>query len=156
MEKSWKLVCGLAVLLFLTACSQYEDGPNMSLYSKGKRVQGTWYFSNVFHGSIDSTETYQRGAVEFLLGEGSGKDWGLFTWNKGVANSIFDPNRMQFGAWKFIADKDSFQMIMVQAHVEDYDTIEWKINRLAYDEWWMERHVNDTTLVVWRLWKWVM
>ncbi|MEA1878634.1 MAG: hypothetical protein U9N86_17465 [Bacteroidota bacterium] len=156
MMKLFKVSLGiLAIGLFLTSCSKYDEGPGLSLYSKGKRVQGTWYFSRVTYNDIDSTEAYLQRAIEFMLGEGSDKDWGVFTLNSGVYSQVFDPNRLKFGGWKFIADKDSFQMIIISERVEDYDTTQWKINRLAYDEWWMERHIDDSTRVIWQLWKMV-
>ena len=148
-------MCVLSIGLFMTSCSKYDEGPNLSLYSKGKRIQGTWYFSHVTYNDIDSTEAFQQSTMEFLLGEGSDKDWGIFTWNTAAYSQVFDPNRLKLGGWKLIADKDSFEMVIISDQVEDYDTIQWKINRLAYDEWWMERHIDDTTRVLWQLWKWV-
>jgi hypothetical protein len=145
----------LMITISFTSCSQYDEGPGMSLYSKGKRVQGTWYFSRVLYNDIDSTEHYTRGRIEFLLGEGSGKDWGLYTWLVDPYNSSQDPNFVKLGGWKFTADKDSFQMVILATRPQNYDTLNWSINRLAYDEWWMERQINDTTKLRWELWKWV-
>lgn len=148
-------ICVLAIGLFMTSCSKYDDGPGISLYAKGKRVQGTWYFSNVSYNEADSSEIYLSHSIKFFLGEGADKDWGLFTWNMGASNQAINQAQQRIGGWKFIADKDSFQMIVLSERSEDYDTLQWKINRLAYDEWWMERHIDDTTLLKWQLWKWV-
>lgn len=144
----------LAVLsLMVTACSQYEEGPAVSLYSKGKRVQGTWYFDQVMYNDVDSSEHYYKGRIEFSLGEGAEKDWGLYVWHQDPYNP--DPSKMILGGWEFLADKDSIQMIVMHTDPQLWDTVSWKINRLAYSEWWMERQLNDTTQLTWRLWKWV-
>lgn len=155
MVKSFNIsICLLAIGLFVGSCSKYDEGPGLSLYSKGMRVQGTWYFSSVLYNDTDSTELYLQSAIKFSLGgEGPEKDWGMFTWNTGVYNQVYDPSQLRIGRWKFIADKDSFQMVLLSERIESYDTLQWKISRLAYDEWWMERHIDDTTRVKWQLWK---
>lgn len=143
----------IGVVFLFTTCSKYDEGPNLSLYSRGKRVQGTWYFSRVLYNDVDSTEQYIQGRIEFLLGEGSGKDWGLYTWM--IKPYSPDPNDMKLGGWKFSPEKDSIQMVVMAKNAADYDTLKWKIKRLAYDEWWMERQIDEQTTLTWELWKWV-
>lgn len=143
----------LAVVVLSTACSTYDDGPAFSLYSKGKRVQGQWYFSRVLYNEADSSEQYYNDRIEFSLGEGSEKDWGLYTWLMDPYNP--DPEHVRLGGWNFNEEKDSLRMIVLASHQELYDTIHWRIVRLAYDEWWMESQYNDTTVLRWELWKWV-
>ncbi len=147
---------GLLVFgLLFTACAKYDEGPAFSLYSRGKRVEGAWFFSHVAYNEVDSSEHYQNGRIKFYLGEDGENNWGLFTWEKGYDPVLGATPLLQVGSWKFIAEQDSFQMVMLQEKVEDYDTIHWKINRLAYDEWWMERYLDDTTRLEWKFWKWV-
>ena len=100
--KVTKLIPGLlGLLVLMSACSHYDEGPNLSLYSKGKRVQGQWYFSRVLYNDADSSESYYDDRIEFSLGEGSEKDWGLFTW-------IMDPysprnEALKLGGRQFIS-----------------------------------------------------
>ncbi len=143
----------VVVGLLLTSCSKYDDGPSFSLYSKGKRVAGTWYFTRVLYNDADSSEAYLDNSIRFYLGdEGSDKEKGYFTWTTGY-DQASQQKQISFGGWRFVADMDSMQMIVIGEDVGDFDTIQWKINRLAYDQWWMERHTNDTTLLLWQLWK---
>lgn len=144
------VLCLMLVGLFLNSCSQYEEGPGFSLYSKGKRVNGTWFFSSVKYNDRDSSELYTQGAIDFVL-VGDGKDSGTFNWNK-LAYS-FDPSNLQRGEWSFQSEMDSFQMLLVNYDQSAYDTVTWGIQRLSYDEWWMERQYDDTTVLSWRLWK---
>lgn len=152
--KVFRIVMSLMLLgLILNSCSKYEDGPGFSLYSKGKRVNGTWFFSNVRYNEQDSIEEYRNSAIEFLLGDVAGKDSGSFTWNMELYSSTFDPTKLQRGFWNFYSEKDSFQMVIVAFDPINDDTIKWEIDRLAFDEWWMHRQYDDTTILVWRLWK---
>lgn len=123
----------LVVFVFIS-CAKYDDGPSMSLYSKGKRVNGIWYFSQVKYNDRDSTAIYTPGEITFYLGEGSEKDQGMYQWDRGYSPVITAEERMVLGKWNFIADKDSLQMVILAANADDYDTIQWKINRLAFDE----------------------
>lgn len=145
---------GLVGMMFMvTACSHYDEGPSLSLYSKGKRVQGTWYFSRVLYNEVDSSQHYMDDRIEFSL-EGNGKDRGLFTWLMNPMSSSVDA--IKLGSWEFVSDKDSVALVFLPMNQGVFDdTIHWKIRRLAYDEWWMERQLNDTTILTWELWKWV-
>lgn len=153
MKKISKLiVLLLGVWLLLGACSTYDDGPGFSLYSKAKRVQGRWFFKKVLYDDTDSTEYYNKGRIEFLMDNTSGNEWGLFTWIVTPSDNQTDAV-IKLGGWKFNEEKDSLEMVFLANHAEDYDTIRMKINRLSYNEWWMERELDDETMLTWELWK---
>ena len=141
----------LVLMVFLTACKTYDEGPSLSLYSKGQRVAGNWFFTKVMFNENDSTDSYLAGAMEFLLYDGKGKDRGAYTWNKLYGSQDFNPDNIFFGSWQFFAGKDSIRMILLNKEFKD--TTDWKILRLAYNEWWMERQYDDTTRLRWELWK---
>jgi len=143
----------LLLVILLSACKQYESGPAFSLYTKRQRISGTWYFNKATFGDIDSTTYYQMGSLEFLLYDGKGKDRGAFTWNKIYGSQDFNPDNVFYGSWELIADKDSIRMIVLNKQVRD--TMNWEIVRLSYDQWWMQRNMNETEKERWELWKWV-
>jgi hypothetical protein len=139
----------LAIICLLPGCTKYDDGPFMSLYSKGGRVSGTWYFQIVQANSKDTTAafTYQR--LVFFYDKDI--DGGGFTWNPNFMAMTDDNNPMTVGHWNFISDRDSFQMVIYRNYGKDSTTINWKINRLAYSEFWLERNVKDTVKLKWFL-----
>ena len=151
MKLKWMaLFCILALLL--PGCSKYEDGPVIDLYSKPKRVQGKWYFDKVIFNGIDSTEHYRNGQIEFGLSQ---RDWGGFVWTINAWTGEYNENNFKGGTWKFMSNRDSFQMKFVDLYTNDSTFWRWKITRLAYNEFWMERHDKDSVKTNWRLWKFV-
>jgi hypothetical protein len=140
----------LAAAILLPGCMKYDDGPFMSLYSKGMRVAGNWYFESVLYGGKDSTEHYSRQMMNFVyLKE---MDGGAFSWNRNIFATSADDDPMVGGSWKFYADRDSFQMVVYRNLMKkDSVIMNWKIKRLAYTEFWMERYIKDTIKVEWQL-----
>jgi len=144
------LIAILTIAVFLPGCKKYDDGPFMSLYSKGMRVAGTWYFESVLYGGKDSTEHYPRQQMNFIYLKDM--DGGAFTWNHNIFATSADENPMEGGSWKFFADRDSFEMVVYRNLAKrDSVVMKWKIKRLAYTEFWMERNVKDTIQVKWQL-----
>lgn len=144
---TWILL--FAVTVLFTGCSKYEDGPLMSLYSKGMRVGGTWYFQNVKYGSQDSTANYTYQQLNFAFIKKM--DGGGFTWNHNMQATSADPYPMEGGVWRFFSDHDSIEMVVYKNLQKDSLVLKWKINRLAYTEFWLERNVKDTINIQWQL-----
>lgn len=148
------------MLILLSACSKYDEGPYFSLYSKDKRVQGRWYFSVVKYNDVDSTDAYRLDpmqSIEFFQNPDKEAIWNAYTWRRNSATDM----SMSYGAWKLNEEKDSLTMVTTLTTFgmgeSDFntDTVEyfWKINRLAYTEMWLQRQMDDTTQVNWKLWK---
>jgi len=152
----------IALMIFASACSKYDEGPGLSLYSKGKRVQGRWYFSRVLYNDVDSTDVYRVEpiqAIEFLLDPERGVDWSAYTWNRNMGVNTAGAAQIDYGFWRFSEEMDSLRMITtikvwpgVDA-IQDTTEYNWKIIRLAYTEFWLERMADDTTKIQWKLWK---
>jgi hypothetical protein len=143
----------LALPVFLTGCKKYEDGPLMSLYSKGMRVNGTWYFQNVMYDGKDSTEHYPYHQFSFYFMKKT--EGGSFVWNHNIRTQPLNEDMYQTGLWRFISDRDSFEMITYKNQFRDSVITKWKINRLAYTEFWIERTIRDTISLKWQLVKYV-
>jgi len=147
MKRTYFGIILLSVIIL--SCSKYDDGPNLSLYSKGARVAGNWYFDRVLFGDADSTDNYRYGMMEILLSPEKPKNWGIFSWNPDMSKP-FDPARIQAGQWNFNEEKDS---LVFQIFTSKDSTVwHWRIERLAYTEMWLERSEKDYK-VKWRLWK---
>jgi hypothetical protein len=143
----------LAMVLLLPGCMKYDDGPLMSLYSKGMRVAGTWYFQNVEYGGKDSTVHYPYQQMNFIYIKKM--DGGAFTWNHNIMATSADPNPLEGGEWRFKSNRDSFEMIIYKNEYKDSVVLKWKIKRLAYTEFWIERNVKDTISLKWNLVKYI-
>jgi len=143
----------LVLTAFLPGCKKYEDGPLISLYSKGMRVSGTWYFQSVLYGGKDSTANYTYQQMDFIYIKKI--DGGVFTWNHNIYATSADENPLVGGTWKFFSDRDSFEMIVYKNLLRDSVVTKWKIDRLAYTEFWLERNIKDTINLKWQLIKYV-
>jgi hypothetical protein len=139
----------LLIVAFISGCKKYEDGPLLSLYSKGGRVAGTWYFQSVLYDGKDSTAHYPYQQLNFIYVKKM--DGGGFTWNHNIYATSADENPLEGGTWRFISDRDSFEMVVRNLFTRDSVIMKWKINRLAYTEFWMERNVKDTINIQWQL-----
>ena len=142
------------IILFLGGCKQFDEGPLLSLYSVEKRVAGRWYFDRVIYDGVDSTQNYQYGQIEFIYD--TKKKYGAFSWSHNIMTPI-GPENFEGGIWRFIADKDSLEMVFIDLLTADTTRHwKWKINRCAYTEFWLERTIRDTVKIEWELWKWAM
>jgi hypothetical protein len=137
------LLVVLAVLL--PACSKYDDGPLISFTSKGMRVNGTWYFQSMLYGDADSTSRYTYQKLDFYYAKDY--DGGAFTWDHDLYAQTLNETIYETGTWKFISNRDSFEMIHYKNQLKDSTSVKWKINRLASNEFWLERHLGDTLKV---------
>jgi hypothetical protein len=147
-KRTWMVMLAIAALF--TGCKKYDDGPYMSLYSKGMRVAGTWYFQSVQYAGRDSTEHYRYQRLEFIYVKKI--DGGVFTWNHNLYATSADPNPLDGGLWNFVSDRDSLEMIIYKDMLQrDSVVTRWKINRLAYTEFWLERTLKDTISLKWQL-----
>jgi hypothetical protein len=139
----------LLLATILTGCKKYEDGPLMSLYSKGMRVAGTWYFLNVDYAGKDSTSHYTYQQLNFIYIKKM--DGGAFTWNHNLMATSVDGNPLDGGKWLFYSDRDSFKMVLYQNQYRDSIVMKWKIRRLAYTDFLLERNIKDTSNLNWQL-----
>ncbi len=135
--------------LSLAGCSKYDDGPMMSLYSKGLRVSGTWYFQSVYNAGKDSSSHYTYQQLSFIYVKEV--DGGAFTWNHNLLATSEDEYPLEGGRWGFVSDRDSFEMITYRNNYKDSTITRWKIKRLAYTEFWLERPLKDTSMRRWQL-----
>jgi len=144
-----------AAAILLSGCTQFDDGPIMSLYSVERRLEGSWYFDRVVYGGVDSSENYvYQQRIEFLYSRKH--EMGAFNWYHNFNVSTTQDN-FERGYLNFSEAKDSLKFTFVNLRTLDTTRIlNWKINRLAYREFWLERTIKDTLKVEWYLWKWAL
>lgn len=146
-----RLLALMALLMVLPACSKYDDGPMLSLYSKGARVGGKWTFSRVFVDGADSTERFYTQRIDFIFDRK--EDGGYFQWYTDLTATAPSATNPRIGHWAFISNKDSFQLTIYDLAKMDTIPLYWKINRLAYTDFWLERTDEKGRFVEWKLWK---
>ncbi|MFH2143667.1 MAG: hypothetical protein ABIJ97_14680 [Bacteroidota bacterium] len=59
MQKITISVLILSVILILTSCGKYEEGPTISFRSRQKRIEGLWKVEKFMVAGIDSTSFYK-------------------------------------------------------------------------------------------------
>ncbi|MFP4367499.1 MAG: hypothetical protein ACLFQA_10435 [Bacteroidales bacterium] len=146
MKTFFKTATGLmlmVLLIVLSSCQKYEDGPWFSIYSKQERVTGNWYFELVREDGVDKTEEYADQRVNMS------KNGDLY-WVQGYYDSPWDTYGPG-GTWKFANDKNQIEMHFTLGVTEEY-TIVWDITRMAYADLRLERF-EDGKKIEWRMWK---
>lgn len=119
---------------------------------------GRWYFTSVMYNDTDSTDVYRLDpmqTIEFYINPDKEAIWNAYTWNITSGSS----GRVNYGMWRFNEEMDSLFMVTTLSLLpgnivaEDTTRFDWRINRLAYTDLWVERMVGDTLVNTWKLWK---
>ncbi len=133
------------LVLLISSCGKYDDGPFFSIYSKTERVTGYWFFDLVKEGGVDKTEDYLQHTLELYKN-------GTAVWIKGYRNNDpFNPIRHS-GTWQFRNNKENILMKFNTLTPEAYE-YDWTIKRLAYADMRLERYDDVKGKIEWRLWK---
>ena len=123
-NKKLMLVGALAILLNVSSCSKYEDGPMFSLKTKISRLTGVdWEVIEV--DNVDVSNGYKM-ILDF------DKD-GDFTITSSYPSGYgYDYDYSITGEWQWEDGKETIELEL------DGETIEWEILRLTKDEFWFE------------------
>jgi hypothetical protein len=147
MKKIAFLLC--SIVLVLSACNKYDDGPKLSLNTKTHRLANTWRIDQVFETSQNGTKTdktndYKNGYYDYVM-----------TINKKNTYTIsYRPynlgNYSEAGTWAFSAGK--VNLIFVNSSPNSSGSAIgsiWTITRLKEKELWMRTvNSNNTTIEV--------
>lgn len=63
MKKYFIIPTFLVTVIFMTACSKYDEGPFISLKSPEKRILGLWEITELLVDNVDFTSVYQEDSV---------------------------------------------------------------------------------------------
>jgi len=116
------LAASLVVLLNLSSCKKYEDGPSFSLKSKNGRLTGEWTVDE-----IDKEK--QVGSTLTLEFEKNGDFSYKYSYTDSYGNSSYSYD----GEWDWEDGKKS-----VEVTIAGQPKTEWEILKLTNKELWFE------------------
>ena len=116
----------LCVVIALSGCKKYEDGPGFSLSSKKARLSADWEFKKVLINSLDVTSDFFDYSWEIK------KDGGFKLVSGGFIES---------GKWEFVSNKEAIDFDYSDGYIERYN-----IKRLTSKELWIENIEDGDTL----------
>lgn len=125
------LYFGLASLLFLMACSTYEEGPEISIFPASDRISNTWEWAAYIDNEVFRTGEWADSTIQF-------------TDNNIVRICAGDACRE--GSWNFVRKRTKLQLIFGR------QTIAYDIRMLRRNEIWLYFSDPDTSRVIeWEL-----
>lgn len=127
------------LLISISSCKKYEDGPLISLYTKESRLLGNWKFENVKLNEEDVTDNYSYQYMQINKS-------GTIYWNVSMSELLF-------GTWDFKNDKEQLEMYFF-SNDEDSEDIQylWNIKQLKYDDMKLEL-VSEDSVLSWKMGK---
>ena len=117
------------LFFFLSACGQYEEGPDISFRSKMNRISNTWKIEKAYKDNEDITNNYNFWRLT-LTKEG------YFFFFYTLDNSSFNINFT--GNWELSNDKDKI-IVYIRENLESTIIQEYKILKLKENEMWLYR-----------------
>lgn len=111
------------IVLLLSSCSKFEDGPKFSLRTKKARLTNDWVMDKVFINDVDKTSDYAAFYNGFVL-----------SIKKDETYTTTSPNGNTSGTWELGEDKDDirFQQTTPAGNGE----VSYRILRLTNKEFW--------------------
>ena len=138
MKKSFRIILGLIalVLVSITACKKYSEGPMLSLRSKKARLAGDWKLDKVTKNGADvSSQFISANATETYTYDKDG------TWKYVYTSGTISLNFT--GKWEFVYKKENLKSTIDGSTDPDGDTV--TIVRLKNKEFWTEQKSGSDT-----------
>ena len=145
-------VCTLLLLIvFLTSCKKYDEGPWISLNSKEKRLVGTWEVEKFTVNGYDSTHYFRKyDSPKFAIVES-----GLFILLEDILTAPINPRKSLSGYWNFEDKKRELKWIFNNQDSQDETGIDigplsidrtsfWEIKRLKMNELFIETNYDGS------------
>ena len=124
LRKMKKIISALVVVIILvSSCKKYPDGPEFTLLTKKERISGNWKLEQVIVNGYDVTNAYN-------LWYGSNYQLDIV---KSGSYSVVG-NFPDHGIWNFVDDKSDVSFISQ----EDKGTKTYKILRLESSSMWFQ------------------
>lgn len=127
-----KVLSALLVLLILGSCGKYDDGPELSLYSKKSRMSNHWELETATANGESWTPYYPL--KEMVLNTDFSQTTTFRTLNV--------PNVME-GEWKWTRAKEYMELVFDSGLTQRFE-----IKKLKKDELRLSIKSNDTTYVL--------
>lgn len=119
----------LSVMLLMTACRKYPDGPNFSFVSKEQRVVNNWVVDQLYRNDIEETGLYDSYTMVFTEG-------GRLTWTLDLRD--VDPVVIA-ASWELASVKEQLKLTYDEKDPISGETrlLFMDIRRLTEDEMWL-------------------
>lgn len=125
LKRNFSFMATTVILLNITSCGKYEDGPAFSLRSKEGRLVGEWEVVD-----IDGSSGIALSGIDITMEfENDGDAEITYTYNY----YGFPYSESYDGEWEWEDDKGA-----ISFEYEDGEDIEFEIKRLTNDELWLE------------------
>jgi hypothetical protein len=126
MKKRNILLPMLVILVSITACKKYEEGPAVSLRSKKERVENKWKIAQALDNGKDVTNDYNQYDLDLTSGGAA-----TLTAKYAIGAGTFEYTTE--GNWSFVSDKEN---ISFDFDNNDADGV-YKILMLKEKEMWL-------------------
>ncbi|MFN5251490.1 MAG: hypothetical protein ACOVQJ_11180 [Bacteroidia bacterium] len=107
----------LSLIVLLSACRKYPEGPNFTVLPRKERIEGKWVAERVKYNEIDSLAAYKDHIWEF-------------TRNYSVILQVGDEKRL--GIWSTATSDTEFVI-----EFDDSQTQKYEILKLTMKEFWL-------------------
>jgi hypothetical protein len=136
-----KLLLFIALIIVaVSSCKKYEEGPRVSLASKKSRVANTWKYDEILiNNQPQNLSTNDINARLELTKDGAA----TYTYGGGVSR----------GSWEFSDDKEDLTITLVSTlgFFSSQDIRKYRILRLKNDEMWAEYIGSNGNVFEYRL-----
>ncbi len=138
------VVFALSLVLTLSACRKYEDGPSVSFRSKAARITNVWKIQSLSRNNLDETDRYAFMTWNFQ--EPNTNKIGQLEWSYRMAGDsadiIFPP-----ATWELATLKEQIKLTYAGVIDPIGPVIETRllyldIRRLKEDEMWLEYRLD--------------
>lgn len=135
MKTSHLLIPAFILVLSVSSCSKYEDGPAISLRTKNERVANTWKIEQAMRNNQDVTADYDQ-YVLTMTKDGDARLEAIYS--SGQFTFQFETD----GTWKF---DDSKEILILDFENNDADA-SYQILKLKEDELWIREQGGEDEL----------
>ena len=120
----------LLLILTVTACKRFDEGPDFSIWSVKNRLVNTWEWSYALENGTNRTGELEGTTIEFT--------------DNNVVKICTGDDPCQEGNWSLISKKQKLQLIF------DQEAVAYDILMLRKNEIWLV-FTNDTQDIRWEL-----
>lgn len=134
------VVFALSLVLTLSSCRKYEDGPSVSFRSKQARVTNVWKVVSISRNDLDETDRYAFMTWNFK--EPNARDIGQLEWIFRIAGDTSDVS-FPASTWELATLKEQIKLTYSDVIDPIGPVVETRllyldIRRLKDDELWLE------------------
>jgi len=120
------MAVALVIVLNISSCSTYDDGPNFTLKSKKSRLSGTWEVVKV------DGDRMEDGSITLEFDKN-----GDFSFSVEYSFYGYDINADYDGEWEWADGKEN-----IKIDYDEGDDTEFHVTRLTNSEFWFEDEDN--------------